>query len=805
MQSLVFKNRIGINTLKALCAAVIERSTKIKQTFEKGRYSHGKTSNRGFAGKEIEVLETELCDSLNADKEVEKTWAENGCSVLKNIADISCGSDHSSIKDVTIYMSESAGMPSLIDETNDVSDTKISLCSTLNSHNKVLSQETENTNETEKYLKLSLTCELLGKEKLPENTNACTTEVSHSESSNLTNTVNTEIAVNRSVKLFDEALPPSSFKMKTLNEDILLNTDVIPTDSPDSPYLAAEKLSSMHLPQDRREQGIAGKASVMANEEKVKLKEQDLKSYSTEPVETSENERGIENVNFSVTHESENNHLNLLSYSSDSGEDLDMSVTSSTPTPVIVEEVDEESGNEEFDLMYQDSALSDLESEIRLESDCISFSSLPCISKNPIHEDNTHSNHSLDILESLDRSRTLTGGADDSFPCVVEENFDSENLSENKDEVAGMCDFKISGKTDNEKCVSVSSSHAKSLGNNTELSPYFKSSLDIPDSCSPDTQIQPIKSQPSQLFTVNHESDSLSSRIKDVSKSSDLTSDAGLLDVAPESDEKVQSESEENNYAEFLPLAHNSAVEACNILHGHKRTTNVLLENTTCSDSGTKIDCVVISKPVDCEKHDSSDSLLSDTLVVTADSNQQNKDDNSVDKTLPSTQSNASMVLYEELGLKLAENKVNPVCAEKMSLDASGKHMSASAVSYFNGGHSLVIGDIRRRQRKDCLILNNNSVMLRSSSSSSDNPACHDSSELAVSHDVEERLETSDEIKDSKFSTNSHTEIHFNYGPKQLEIEETGNEVSEVYPLQKKILVNYWNFQKMMKQPINRF
>jgi hypothetical protein len=283
-QSLVCSNGRAVPTLKALCIYVIECSTNVQQTFERGICSHRKTSVIRSNEGEIQDLEAELCCSLSDYKEIEKICAENGPLVLepRYITDISCRSENTSAKDETISVSKSTGISCLSDERN-VSESKISSNKTADSNNKVLSQQTENASGTEESVKHTLACEVLVKEKAAAETNSCTTKISQSESDNLTSTVITEKTVNSpAVKLFDEALPSSRINIKSLTGDMLFDTDITPTDRPVGPNVRAEKLSENHLPHSSTKQGIATsvteKEPVMTNPEEIQFLSNDIKS-----------------------------------------------------------------------------------------------------------------------------------------------------------------------------------------------------------------------------------------------------------------------------------------------------------------------------------------------------------------------------------------------------------------------------------------------------------------------------------------------------------------------------------------------
>ena len=448
-QSSLCNNRRAVHTLKALCMYVIECSTNVQQRFQKGLCLQRRTSVRRSSEGEIRDLEAQLCCSLSDCKEIEKTYAENG-SILecKNITFISSRSENTCTKDETISVSESTGIACLSDEVN-ASESVISSNNATSSGTKVVCQQFEKTSGTEKSMKHALTSEVLVKGKAAAGTNACTTEISRSESNNLTRTIYTKKTVDSPAqKLFDEALPSSRFNIKTLTGDMLLDADITPAVSPVSANVRTEQLSNINLPHINTEQDIATsvteKEPVMTNQEKMQLNEKGMKICSaeaTEPskkicsaeaVEPSKDVRELQDVSVSVTSNSEKSHLNLLSYSSDTGEDLDMSVTSSTPaSPVLLEEVNEESINEELVTMYEDSVLSDLESEMRLQPDvCVSFSAVPCISKKSIHED-AQSDHASGIHERLNGSHTVPGTVDASLPRLVEENFNPEILNDN--------------------------------------------------------------------------------------------------------------------------------------------------------------------------------------------------------------------------------------------------------------------------------------------------------------------------------------------------------------------------------------
>jgi hypothetical protein len=790
LTSLMSNNRTVVHTLKALCRSAIERSTKVQQKFEKQLCSHEKASIRSYSEEEDTVLGSDCHGSLS-DKEVDKIFAENSSSVLesKNITDIACSSENSSTKDVAVCMSESTGLPYLSEQTNNVSYPKMPLKKKPSSNNEALFEQTENTNRTGKDVKLTFTFDVLVKEKPSKETSAPATEICDSELNNLTQTINTERAVGSpALKLLDKALPSSRCNLKTVNEAALINTDIVLTRSPASLNMTAEEMSSTRLQQNSIEKGITGNELVMTDEEK--LSEQDMKCHYTEPVECRENGRDLHEVSVSVTSESEPNQLNLFSCSNDTGgEDLDMSVTSSAPaTPVNVEEVVEESGSEELDVVYQDSVLSDLESDIRLQShDCISFSSLPHTSQRPICEDDGHSYDSLGMFEALDKSRVLPGTADGSMHCLVEEHFDSEILSDNKDEVVGMCVLKMSDKTCNNKCDLISSSQTKPLGNNTELSSCSESSLDVPDSCVEEPQRHPIKLLPCQLLEVSHESDLLPNRIQNVSRVMDILPSCTVVLGRTESDSKsiecvakMQLESERKNSTEFIPVARNSAVEAYDVLRGEVPVTNILAKQFSCSHNGTEVDCLHISKPGNCEKDNISDSLLCDVPVITADSDQQNEDGNSVDETSLHIPSDTTAVLCEGLDLKCSENKMD-LSTKNTSLDVSVKNVSVASVPSSNGDHSLLVCKEVNMQKEGCLLLNDNSVVRTSSFSG--NPMSSGGNELAVSDDLEETLRVNDERQDSKTSSCGHNEMLCNYGSQRLEIEATNDEICKVFPL----------------------
>jgi epidermal growth factor receptor substrate 15 len=782
---LISTNKTAVHTLKALCRIVIERGTRIRQIFEKQVCSQEKMSVGSLSEEKSKVLGPELCGSFS-DKEAENTFAENSSTVLqsKNVTDISCNSENNTTKDLTACVSESSGLPYLSDETNDVSDPNIPLKKRPSINNGALYEQTENTSRTEKDMKLSFTCDVLEKEKHLKQTIAHATEISDSEHTDLTESVNAKKTVGiPALMLFDKELPSSRFNLKAVNEDALLSADTVPTQLPASPTMSIEELSNTNLPQSSVEEGITGNEPVMTNEEN-KLSEQGVKSSSTEPLEPSENKKGLHSVSVSVTSKSETNQLNLFSYSSDIGEDLDMSVTSSTPaTPVTVEEVNEESGDEELDMMYHDSVLSDLEGDIRLQChDSISFSSLPCTSKESTCEDD-HSYHSVGMFESLDKSDGLPGTA--GGRCLEEENVNPEILSD-KDEVVGMCAMKMSDTTCNGKCVLVSCNQTKTLGNNTELSSCSESSLDIPDSGVEDAQIQSIKSPPCQSLEVNHESDLLCNGIQDVSNISDVVpSHTVVLDMtesdskSTESDKKMQLECKGKTVTEFIPVVSNPALDAFDSVPNEDAVTNILADQFS-SHNGTKVDHVLISKPDECKRDSISNSLFCDAPAITADSNHQNEDDNSIDETSLRTPSGTRTVVREVLDLKLAVNKM-----KNISLDVSVKNVSAASVSSFNEDHNLLVSEkVKKvkRQREDCLLLNGNTV-ITSASFLDNNAVSPGRSELAVSGDLEDTVRVIDDFKDPEVSVCGHTEVLLNYGSKQLEIEEGDDEVHEVFPL----------------------
>jgi len=788
-QSLVCSNGRAVHTLKALCMNVIECSTNVQQAFERGVCSHSKTSVRRFSEGEVQGLEAELCCSLSDYKAIEKTYAENGHSVVesKHITDIH-KSENTSAKGETISVLESTGISCLSDEIN-TSESQISSNETANNKKKVLCQQTENASGTEESVKHTLNCEELVKQKATAGTNSCTTEISQSESGNLTRTVKTEGKANSpAVKLFDEAQPSSRINIKPLTSDMLLDADITLAGRPVSPNVRAEKCPKIHLPHSGTEQdtatSISEKEPVMTYQEEIQLSEKGLKSCSAEPVKPSISGTELHDVSVSVTSNPEKSHLNLLSYSSDTGDDLDMSVTSSTPaTPVILDEVNEESSNEELVTVYEDSVSSDLESE---PSDCISFSSLPCISKKSSHAD-AQSDHTLRILESLNGSPTVSGTVDESFPHLVEEKFNPEILSDNRAEMARMCSLKMSDKGDNEKCVLISSSQTESLRSNVEPLACSENNFDVPQSSGKDTQTQPMKSPLCPLLEVNHISDVSAARIQDDSATSDVVPSQTVLNIAvPDSkttscDVRLHSESKGENFSEFVKAFHNSTVEASNILHGQEPVTNVSADRSGYSDSGTKGDCLLFSEPVVDEKHNNSTSLLCDIPAIREDSSQQSENGISIGETSSHVLSDTSIVLHEELDLKLPENKMDLLSEKQISLNASVKNIPVSTLTPFNGGHSLVMNEEGKRQQEDPSLLNDSSVVL--TSSSSDNLMLG-TSELAVSTDMEDTLKVNDGFQCPEVSACGHPEILCNSSSRQLLTEEIGNDASEVLLLQ---------------------
>ena len=783
-QSLVCNNERAVHTLKALCMSVIECSTNVQQTFEKGVCSPRKTSVRRFNEGEVQGLETELCCSLSDYTAVEKTYAENGHSVLesKHITDVH-KSENTSAKDETIPSLESTGISCLSDEIN-TSESQISSNETENSEKKkVLCQQTENASETEESVKHTSTCEELVKEKASAGTNnSCTTEISQSELDNLTRTVKTNGKVSSpAVKLFNEAQPSSTINIKTLTRDMSLDADITLASRPVSPNVRAEKCPKIHLPHSSTEQGTATsipeKEPVMTYQEELQLSEEVLKSCTSEPVEPSISGAELHDVSVSVTSNPEKSPLNLLSYSSDTGDDLDMSVTSSTPaTPVVLEEVNEESSTEELVTVYEDSVLSDLESE---PSDCISFSSLPCISKKSIHAD-AQSDHTSRILESLNGSHTVSGTVDESFLHLVEEKFNPEILSDNRAEVARICSLKMSDKGDNEKCVLISSSQTKSLRSNVEPLPCSENSFDVHHSSGKDTQTQPVKSPLCPLLEVNHVS---AARIQDDSATSDVVPSQTVLNIAvpdsktTECDVRLHSESKGKNFAEFVQAFHNSTVEASNILHGQEPVINVSADRSAYSDSGTKDDCPLFSEPVVDEKHNSCTSLLYDTLAIREDNNQQNENGISIGEISSHILSDTNIVLHEEVDLKLPENKMDLLSKKQISLNASVKNIPISTLPSFNGGHSLVMNEEGKRQQEDPSLLNDSSVVLTSLSSDS---LMLGTSDLAVSSDMEDTLKVNDEFHCSEVSACGRPEILCSYSSRRLVTEEIGNDASKV-------------------------
>ncbi|KDR24375.1 hypothetical protein L798_04327 [Zootermopsis nevadensis] len=118
--------------------------------------------------------------------------------------------------------------------------------------------------------------------------------------------------------------------------------------------------------------------------------------------------------------------------------------------------------------------------------------------------------------------------------------------------------------------------------------------------------------------------------------------------------------------------------------------------------------------------------------------------------------------------------------SKEVSLDVSVKNISAASIHSVNGDHCLLVGK-ELRQRKDCLLLNDNTVV-QTSSSFSDNPLTPGRSEVALS-DWEGTLRVDDEFQDAEVPSCGHSEILYGYHSKQLVIEETDNEISEVLPL----------------------